>query len=76
MINEKRFYVVVKTNSGKNDFKGYDKNKGAYKVNVKTLPTGGKANLEVVKFLSKFLGKKVKIVSGFRNKLKLVEAVD
>ena len=36
-------------------------------------PEGGKANLEVEKFLTKLLKKKVKVVGGFKSKEKYIE---
>lgn len=43
------------------------------KVKVKSKPENNKANLEVETLLSKHLGKKVKIIRGFKSKRKIVE---
>lgn len=43
------------------------------KVKVKSKPENNKANLEVEKLLSKYTGKKVKIIRGFKNRRKVVE---
>ena len=44
-----------------------------YEVWIKEKPIDGKANEYLEKFLKKEFGKKVKIVSGFNSKLKIVE---
>lgn len=46
---------------------------GLYFVKLKSSAEGGKANLELVKVLSKFFGKDVKIRSGFTSRMKIVE---
>ena len=38
-------------------------------------PEDNKANIEVIKFLSKSLKKKVKIVSGLKSKEKMIEII-
>jgi len=61
--------VKVKTGCKKQDIiEG-----GALKVNLKSQPENNKANLELVKVLSKYFKKKVKIVKGFTSKNKIVE---
>ena len=45
-------------------------------VKLKSRPVDGKANLELVKLLSKHFKKKVKIVSGFSSKKKVIEIED
>jgi len=44
-----------------------------YEVWLKTKPIENKANVELVKLLQKYFKQKVKIVSGFRSKYKVVE---
>ena len=66
-----RLNIKVVPNSGRQDF---DEESG--KVYLKKLPEGGKANLELVKFLKKHFGKNVRIVSGLSSRKKVVEVVD
>ena len=73
-MKEETFKVIVKPNSRKNEILGYDKDKQAYIVHIKEKAEDNKANLELIKFLSKFLGKRVRIKSGFKSREKLIEA--
>jgi hypothetical protein len=66
------FYVIVKTNSPKNEIINFDEEKNTYKMNIKARPEKGEANKEIEKFLSKEFKKKVKIISGFKSKKKLL----
>jgi uncharacterized protein len=69
-----RYSVIVKSNAAKNEIISFEKN--VYKVSIKAAAKDGKANLELVKFMSKKLGKKIKLVSGFTSKTKMIEALD
>ena len=42
-------------------------------VEIKSNPEKGKANKEIVKELKKFFESEIKIISGFKNKEKIVE---
>ena len=46
------------------------------KIQIKAKPEDNKANIELIKFLSKSLKKKVRIVSGFKSKEKIVEIAE
>lgn len=72
-IKEKTFKVLIKPNSQKNEIIGFDANKNAYKINIKEKAEENKANKELIKFLSKTLGKRVKIKSGFKSREKIIE---
>lgn len=74
-IKENLFKVIVKTGSNKNGIIGYDEIKKAYKINLNAKPIEGKANKELIKFLSRELGKQVRIKRGFRGKEKIIEIV-
>ena len=74
-INEKTFSVIAKPNSKKSEILGYDSARKAYKVAIAAPAQGGKANIELIKFLSKELKKKVVIKSGFTGKKKIIEVV-
>ncbi|MEM4254397.1 MAG: DUF167 domain-containing protein [Candidatus Woesearchaeota archaeon] len=66
-----RLQVKVKPNARKTEI--VSQQGDAMVVNVAAPPEKGKANLELVKFLSKKLKKQVRIVSGFGNSSKMVE---
>lgn len=65
--------VIVRPNSRKNILLGFDTVKQAYRVNLKASAEKGEANAALVKFLSKEMGKKVRIKSGLRSKEKIIE---
>jgi uncharacterized protein (TIGR00251 family) len=67
-----KFKVIVKTNSKENKM---DKVDDYYKVNLKAKPIDGEANQELIKFLSKEFKQKVRIISGFRSKTKILELI-
>ncbi len=50
--------------------KGYE---GLYLVRLKSSAEEGKANLELIKVLSKYFGREVKIKRGFTSRNKVVE---
>ncbi|MCG2700504.1 DUF167 domain-containing protein, partial [Candidatus Parcubacteria bacterium] len=47
-----------------------------YLVKLKSSPVDGKANLELIKILSKYFKKEARIKSGFTSRKKIVEMVD
>jgi uncharacterized protein len=63
--------VVVKPGSGKSEILGADEN-GMLKVSLKARAEDGKANIELLKLLSKHFGKQAKIKSGHTSRRKLV----
>lgn len=71
-IAENSFKIIVKPNSNRNELLGYDKERGAYRVNIKAKAEDNKANIEVIKFLSKLLKKRVKIIKGLKSKEKII----
>ncbi len=68
-----KFKIIVKANSKKNEVIVYDEVRKAYRVNIKAKAEDNKANKEIIRFLSRLLKKKVRIVSGLRSKEKLIE---
>jgi len=68
-----RFKILVKPNSKENAVERFDKERNAYIANIKAKPEDNKANIEIIKFLSRLLKKKVKIVSGFRLREKIIK---
>ncbi len=74
-IKEPIFKVIIKTGARENKIIGFDAVKKAYRVELKAKPVEGEANKELIKFLSKELGKQVRIKTGFTSKEKLVEMI-
>ena len=72
-INEEVFKVLVKPNSAKNEIVKFDKERKAYRVNIKEKAVDTKANIEIIKFFSKLLKKKVKIIKGLKSKEKVLK---
>lgn len=65
--------IIVKTNSKKTQIIDYNKERKAYKVEVKALPEKNKANIEIEKYFSKLFKQKVKIISGKASKTKILK---
>jgi uncharacterized protein (TIGR00251 family) len=72
-IKNNSLKILVKPNSKKNEILGYDSARKAVKVAIAAQAEKGKANIEVVKFFSKLLKKKVQIKSGLTSKEKLLK---
>ncbi len=68
-----KFKAIVKPNSKENKIEGFDSAKGAYIVRIKAPAEDNKANIELVKFLKKELGKKATIISGFKSREKIIK---
>ena len=62
--------IKVKTNSQNNEIIKENDN---YLVKLKAKPIEGEANKELIKILSKYFKKQVRIVNGFRSKNKTIE---
>ena len=75
-INKRdKFKVIVKHSSKKNEIIEFDKESNIYKISVAAPADKNKANKELVKFLSKTLGKQVRIKSGLKSKEKIIEVI-
>lgn len=74
-IKNNTFKIIVKPNSPKNEIISYDEFRDAYKVNIKAKPEKNEANIEVIKFFSKLLKRKIKIVKGLKSKEKLLKLI-
>ncbi|MGV8141678.1 MAG: DUF167 domain-containing protein [Candidatus Woesearchaeota archaeon] len=68
--------ILVKPNSPKTEIIRWDTERGALRVNVHAKPEDNEANIEIVKFFSKLLKKKVIIKSGLRSKEKILQIID
>ena len=75
-IQSNKFKVIVKPNSKENRIIDFNKENNIYRINIKAKAEDNKANFELIKFLSKSLKKKVRIVSGFKSREKVVEITD
>lgn len=64
--------VKVKVNCGKNKLVIND---DKYFVELNAKPKNNEANIELIKFLSKEFKKKLRIVRGFKSKLKLIDEI-
>ncbi len=65
--------VLIKPNSPKNSILGFDSSKKALRISIKAVPEKGKANQELVKFVSKLLKKKVEIIKGLKSRDKILK---
>lgn len=80
--NKGEIYLRIKVRSamGKSEITGIitDENGETIKINIGAPPVKGKANQELVRFLANFFETRkenVKIISGLKNKVKLVKLV-
>ena len=71
-IQGNTFKVIIRPNSGSNEIVGYDPEKKAYVVRIKAKPKDNKANKELIRFLSKVLGKRARIKSGLKSREKII----
>ena len=67
------FRIIVKPDAHKNEIIGYDESRQAYRIGIKARAEKDAANKEIIRFLSKILNKKVKIISGLRSREKLIK---
>ena len=74
-IKESKFKVIVSANARENRIVGFDKNRNAYRISIKAKPQDNKANIEIIKYLSKELKRKVRIIAGLKSKEKLIEVI-
>ncbi len=63
--------ILAKTSQRKN-FLEFDEERGLYIVSVKSPPENNKANMEIIKLVSKRFGKQARIISGKTSKKKLI----
>ncbi len=64
--------IIAKPNSPKTEIIGFDKEREAYRVNVKAPADKNKANKEIIRFFSKLKKKKVRIVVGSKSRKKIL----
>lgn len=68
--NKNSITIVVKTNCPKTKIVSVENE--IYKVEVHAQAENNKANIEIIKFFSKLTKKKVKIITGFTSKKKVL----
>ncbi len=72
-IREDNVKVILKPDSPKNKIIKFDSERNAYIVEIKAPARNNKANLELVKFLSRFFKKDVKLIKGFKSREKTLK---
>lgn len=65
--------LIAKPNASETTVLGYDQNKDAFRISVSAPPNKDKANIALIKFLSRLLKKQVILVSGRTSKQKVVK---
>jgi uncharacterized protein len=70
------FKVIVKPNSKTNEIVSFDDQKKAYIIKIKARAEDNKANIELIRFLSKVTGKKAEIRSGLKSREKIIKMHD
>lgn len=68
-----KFKIIVKAGSKENKITGFDCQKKAWKIEIKAPAEKNKANIEIIKFLTKHTGKKVIITTGLASREKICE---
>jgi uncharacterized protein len=75
ILTKKSFKIIVKAHARQNALVNYDIIKDTYRVEIKAEAKDNKANIELMKFLSKLLKRRVEIVTGFTSKEKILRFV-
>ena len=70
---ESKIKVFVKPNSKENKLIGFDKERNIFIIRIKAKPESNKANIELIKLLSKLINKKVRIIAGFKSNKKILD---
>ena len=64
--------ILVKPNAKKSEILGWDAAKQRLRVAIAAPAEGNKANIAIVKFFSKLIGKRIRIKSGLKSKEKII----
>jgi uncharacterized protein (TIGR00251 family) len=75
ILAKKCLNVIVKANSRKNALVKFDEVRDAFVIEIKAEAKDNKANIELIKFLSWLLKKRVEIVTGFKSKGKIIRII-
>ena len=74
-IKEQTFSIIVKTGARRTPLLCYNKERNAYLMEVAAVPMLNKANQEITRFLTKKLGKKVRVIKGRTSRKKMLQAL-
>ncbi len=69
-IKDGKLDIIVRPNSPKSQIRSWDDSRQALRIDIKAKPEDNKANIELIKFLTRKTGKKVSFVSGQTSKRK------
>ncbi len=64
--------IIVKPNAKETKIIGWDDDKQALRVEVAAPPEDNKANIDIIKFFTRLLKKKVRIAKGRKSKSKVL----
>lgn len=64
--------IIVRPNAKKTQIIGFDGQKGAFRVDISEPAEDNRANIEVIRFFSKLVGKRVEILKGLTSKSKVI----
>jgi len=67
-----RVKILVKPNAVKDELLGFDESRKAWRVAIAAPAEDNKANIAVIKFVSKLTGKRVRIAAGLASKQKVL----
>ena len=68
-----RISIIVKPNSKKTQIVSYDDARSAFRVDVAAPAEDNRANIEIIKFFSRLVGKRVQIIQGLTSKQKILQ---
>ncbi|MCD6589743.1 YggU family protein [Candidatus Woesearchaeota archaeon] len=67
--------LIVRVKPGKRENRIISSNNNELVVEIAAPPVDGRANIELLKFLSKHFKKKFRIVSGHNSRIKILEEI-
>lgn len=67
--------IIVRPNAKKTQIIKFDEQKNAFRVDISEPAKDNRANVEVVRFFSKLIGKRVEILKGLTSKSKVIRIV-
>ena len=72
LIKNNQLALYVKPNAKKTEITGKNMEKQCVNISVKAPPEDNKANIEIIKFFTKLLKRKIKITKGLKSKTKII----
>jgi len=67
--------IIVKPNAKKTQIIGFDEQKQAFRVDISEPAEDNRTNIEVIRFFSKLVGKRIEILKGLTSKSKVIRIV-